>query len=243
MTAYARNKIDPFLFSALILLLSTVSFSRNLVWRDELTMWNNVRLRSPGKWRPHYKMGLILYLKENPQAALLRFNTALRLKPDAYGLHNNAGLSYQKMGMRDEAVRAYTLAIEKEGGASAYLNLGTVYLEEGNLERALGFFLKAVEKEPDDASALLNAGFTYGDMGEYGYAIEMHKRALSVNPFFYHAHFGLGLAYEGTGQYGEAAFHWRQYLRYAPEEEGWRALAGRHLERLKGGGPMGRPAG
>lgn len=118
---------------------------------------------------------------------------------------------------------------------SAYLNMGTVYLETGDFKTAIGWFLKAAEKDPGSASALafVNAGFAYGDLGEYRKAIEMHQKALSVNPYHYTAHFGLGLAYEGAGQFKEAEPHWNEYIRSAPDADEWKKEADRHLRRIR----------
>jgi tetratricopeptide (TPR) repeat protein len=235
MLHYAKRSLDLTVFSLLVLALCLIAFNRNILWADEFTLWNNVFERSPQKWRPHYRLGIIFFIdKKLPARAVEEFKIALELTPDAYGIRNNIGLVYQSMGLLDEAMKEYTTAIEEEPReSSAYINLGTIYLARGDLETALEWFLRAIDIDPDNVWALANAGFTYGDLEEYIKAIEKHEQALSVNPYHYNAHYGLGLAYEGAGHLDKAIFHWQEYLRMAPETEGWRRNAQRHLERLK----------
>jgi tetratricopeptide (TPR) repeat protein len=207
---------------SLILVLSLMTFMRNLQWKDELTLWTGVRENSPLKWRSHLKLGLVFFREGRFPKAVEKFKTALELNPEAYDLHSNIGLSYQRMGLFDEAEKEFMLVMEKGKRSLAYLNLGVLHLEREDPEMALEWFLRAIDTNPNHISALVNAGFTYGDLGEYWKAVEMHTKALSINPYYFEAHYGLGLAYEGLGQFDAAVFHWREYLRLAPQSELWR---------------------
>jgi tetratricopeptide (TPR) repeat protein len=218
---------------SLILVLSLMTFMRNLHWKDELTIWARVLEDSPLKWRPHFKVWLAFFSEGRLPRAVEKFNRALELNPDAYDIHTNIGVSYQRMGLLDEAEKEYMLVMEKGTRSAAYLNLGTLYVDRRDPEMALEWFLKAVDLKPRNTSALINAGFTYGDLGEYRKAVEMHNKVISINPYLPNAHYGLGLAYEGLGQYDKAVFHWREYLRLAPESLRWRVDAQRHLLRLR----------
>src|SRR3990172_1301689 len=106
MHAFAcRTGIEPILFAALLLALSALSYSRNSLWQNELSMWDDVVRNSPGKWRAHSKFALALYNKGYNEKALKEFETALSLKPDAHYLRNNMGLAYQRMGRIEDAIR------------------------------------------------------------------------------------------------------------------------------------------
>jgi len=201
MEAFKGKTIEFLFFLVFSIALASMTYRRNAVWLDGLTLWTSVLERSPGKWRPYDKLGVALYRRGEVEKALNLFETALKLKPDNYELHNNIGLAYQTLGMKEKAMGEYMLALEKAPeSAMAYLNIGTVYLNAGDFPSAAGWFLKAVEKDPDDVAALVNAGFAYGDMEQYDKAIGLHRRALAINPYDINAHFGLGLAYEGLGR-------------------------------------------
>lgn len=226
------------IFSAVLVLLCFATIERNFEWEDEVTLWEAVIEDSPLKWRGHFRVGLGLYLeKKSYDKAAVKFRDALVLKPDAHSIHNNIGLTYQRMGLFDEAEAEYRLAMEKEPwSVSPYLNLGTLHLRSGEHVRALEWFHLAIERDPDNVAAFVNAGFIYGDLGDYRRAVEMHTMALEINPHNHLSHYGLGLAYEGTNEFERAALHWREYLRLAPAGDAWRGDAGRHLERLEGRG-------
>ncbi len=218
---------------AVVIALSLATYARNLKWFDPHQMWDDVLEKSESKWRPHYRMGLVLYKSGHYEQALARLFHAYGLKPDARGLLNNIGLAYQRMGRLSEAAGSYTRAIESGDSVSlATLNLGTIYLRRGELEQALTYFLRAIELDPRNAVALVNAGFTYADMGNYEQAIRLHKRAVSVNPYYANAHYGLAIAHEGSGNIQESIMHWQRYLDIGPKTGQWHQRALRNIERL-----------
>ena len=224
-------------FLSLFLALSILTFRRNLYYKDELTLWTNVLGHSPHKWRPHFKVGFGLYREKGLyDKAIAEFKTALKLKPDSPDILNNMGVIYQRKGLIDKAIDVYSQAIDMGSKwSSPYVNLGTVYLGKGDPLTALKWFKMAIKIDPYDAVALANAGFAYSDMEDYTNAIEMHKTALLIKPSYRTAHYGLGIAYEGIKDYRMAIYHWQEYIRMAPKEDGWRRDAERHIRRLSKG--------
>ena len=56
-----------------------------------------------------------------------------------------------------------------------------VYKKMGDNERALQYFQKALEIEPDSPGHLVNLAFYYYDLGQCGLALPYFKKALSLN--------------------------------------------------------------
>ncbi|VAV83163.1 hypothetical protein MNBD_DELTA01-300 [hydrothermal vent metagenome] len=217
-----------------ILAMSLTTYVRNVTWFDKYSMWDDILEKSESKGRPHFRMGLILYKDGDYEQALSRFLRAYELKPDARGLLNNIGLTYQRMGRFGEASTSYDRAVESGDSVSlAYMNQGTLYLRQGDLKRALSYFARSIESDPKNAVAHVNAGFTYSDLGMYGKAIEFHRRAAEINPYYANASYGLAIALEGSGQMESALREWRRYLEVGPKSGPWRQRALLRIKRLE----------
>ena len=70
----------------------------------------------------------------------------------------------------------------------AYLNLGIVLRQEGELEEAIASYRKAIEVKPDFAEAYLNLGVVLKEEGEVEEAIANFRKAIEVKPDFADAH-------------------------------------------------------
>lgn len=219
---------------AVVLAFSLASYARNLKWFDGYRMWTDVLEKSESKWRPYYRMGIILYQGGRYELALAQLARAYELKPDASGLLNNMGLAYQRMGRYDEAVDSYLYAIETGDSVfQANLNIGTIYLNKGNFSQALIFFNRSIELEPQNVVPLVNAGFAYADLGNFKEAIRLHTKAAAFDPYYANARYGLAIAREGSGDLVGAIREWERYVELAPKGSPWRQRALVEIKRLE----------
>jgi tetratricopeptide (TPR) repeat protein len=84
-----------------------------------------------------YAAGLAALKARNPQAALPRFQAALKRFPDAADLHNELGFTHRQLAQLDKAFEHYkrALAIDpRHRGAHEYI--GEAYLMVGDLASA-----------------------------------------------------------------------------------------------------------
>ena len=108
-------------------------------------------------------------------------------------------------------------------------NLGLVYAERSELDRALGLFEAAVQVEPADPASLNNLGYTLVLKGRYEEAIGHLTEALRQNPGDPEAHHSMGVAQARLGRTDAAAEHFRETLRIKPDH----ADARQELEQLE----------
>ncbi len=73
--------------------------------------------------------------------------------------HINLGVSYEKNGETELAVKEYKLAAKKL--SIAYLYLGNVYYQNNELDKAEEYYKKAIEKGPGSADACNNLAWLY----------------------------------------------------------------------------------
>src|SRR3972149_11872105 len=76
--------------------LFLASYQRNLAWRDELTLWEDVIKKSSNKSRGYNNVGVNYSLQGRIDDATAMYKTALRLKPDYLDAHNNLGNNYSR---------------------------------------------------------------------------------------------------------------------------------------------------
>jgi len=100
----------------------------------------------------------LIYVQEGEdEKALTAIQDALSENPDDDALLRSAADVYLKMGMTDEYEAAMNKVIAKDpNNPGLYFNLGVGAANAGNAEKALGYYKKALEIDPNYAGANLN---------------------------------------------------------------------------------------
>ena len=92
--------------------------------------------------------------------AIVSYNKAIELKPDAAAYYNNLGLAQIKAGANDEGMANLTKAAEMDpaNGGRYFFNLGAVMVNSNNIDGAVTAFQKATEVDPTYAEAYYQLG-------------------------------------------------------------------------------------
>ncbi len=99
----------------------------------------------------------------------------------------------------------------------AHNNLGTLFLQEGEVTDAIGHYEQAVRIKSDYDEAHCNLGYALQQTGKIEEAIAHYERALRINPDYAEVHNNLGIALYRTGKRAEAMEHFQQALRIKPD--------------------------
>lgn len=120
--------------------------------------------------------------KKDFDNAIKYLKESVELNPDYYlSLVNLAGI-YIKLKKYDDAEKVLIKALKIEQTADGYNNLGIVYSEKNELNRAIRKFEKAIELNPSSADANYNLGLVYLKKAEDKRAIEYFEKAIELNP-------------------------------------------------------------
>ena len=165
------------------LAFSAVTYARNNVWKDGVSLWEDTVKKSPNKARPHNNLGEAYYKFKLFDKAEGEFQAALKIRPD-YGIaHNNLGAVYGQTGRLEDAMREYQAATDLiPDSVVARINLGTTYAQLGRLEEAKETFQTAVRTNPGNAIVHNNLGAIYGRMGRTEAAIREYQTAMKLDP-------------------------------------------------------------
>ena len=92
-------------------------------------------------------------------------------------------------------------ARQKRREAAIHNNHGLAYQEEGDYDRAIESFTKAIELNPNYAEAYNNRGNAYRDDGNFDRAIADYTKAIELKPNFVEAYNHRDDAYYAKGDY------------------------------------------
>ena len=92
----------------------------------------------------------------------------------------------------------------KEKQAEKHFRTGFGYQNEGDLDKALEEYQKALQLNPNYTQVYTNVGTVYIEKKEYDKAIQQFKRVIELNYWDRKAHYNLGLAYLYKGEVEKA---------------------------------------
>ena len=118
---------------------------------------------------------------------------------------------------RANAIDAYERAFRVDPARpDALLNCGTLYYEEGNLEKASEYFRQALVLDPENALAHFNLGSVLDETGHLDAARQHLRQAVRLNPIYPDAHYNLAFVCEKLKAFSEAQQHWLAYVKLDP---------------------------
>lgn len=203
----------------IVLIFSVLTVKRNWVWKDGVTLWQDVVRKSPGQARPYYNLGYE-YLKERePEGALQNFSKALEINPEYFDAYNNRSQVYFDLGQLDKAFEDISRAIRVDDGrAEAYLNRGMIIRQMGQYVPAIRDFSQAIELDPKNYVYYTNRGMTYGNTGQYDLALNDLDKALELNPEYARAYNIRGAVHLSLAKPKEALDDFNKAVRFGPND-------------------------
>ena len=98
----------------------------------------------------------------------------------------------------------------------AYYSLGRVYMEQGNIEKALSYFNKTIEIYPFMYQAYNRIGIIYGERRDAANAIKWFNSAIKIRPDFHKAYSNLGTTYYFNNDVEMAVSSYNKALEVSP---------------------------
>ncbi len=98
----------------------------------------------------------------------------------------------------------------KRAAAQSLYSQGLGILSRDEYARAVLYFEKAVEVDPNYAESWYQAGFCYGMLGRHANALKASRQAAKLRPEWAETHVNIGASSFALGQYKDAAEAYRQ---------------------------------
>jgi tetratricopeptide (TPR) repeat protein len=192
--------------------------------RDEARLQVDAALRID----PRHPRALLLEAdlaldRRDGQAALRALEALLEQVPDSSAVHNRVGLAHERLGQLAEAEAGFREAIRfHRRNPDAWVNLGRVLGQRGELGGSLRAYDTAVELAPSAADAHLGRGLTRLAVGSVDEAEADLRRAAELAPDDDAPLLALGDVARARGDLEGAVARYREGLRKdATDESGW----------------------
>lgn len=155
----------------------------------------------------------------------------LRIKPQAtateqtpgeqpaQNVEAQKGMALLKSGSVDEAIAAFTKALEANPNSAAiHYNLALAYEKKEDREQARKHYQESIRIKPDLSQAYLALGNSYFSDRKYDEAIQALKKASELLPQDYEVFYNLGACYADTSKFNEAEAAFRKASEISPNE-------------------------
>jgi len=160
-------------------LLSLMTFQRNKVWKDGISLWSDVAKKSPYMLRPHLNLGVAYMESGEAEKAIEQYNKALDIDSEYAEAYNNRGVAYLRMEKYEEALDDFNQAIRLNPTyLNAFHSRGALFNKLRMFDLALADYNKAIELNPGHPESFNDRGSIYYHRQEYEKAISDFTKAI-----------------------------------------------------------------
>lgn len=217
------NKYKGVAISVFLLIIgsnSILTFQRNKVWEDELSLWSDIVAKSPHKARGFNNRGIIFMLQDQNKEALLDFNKAIELKPMYYETYYNRANLFNKEKKYDQALTDYNKAIELEPKfGNAYFNRGNTYFSLQQRENAIADFTRVIETNSQLPVTYFNRGIAYWELGQMDKSIADYTKAIELDSLYAGAYINRAVSYGSLKQWDKAIADYSNVIKIDPNNQ------------------------
>lgn len=220
MKVKERKFCGRLIWACLFLVISfgaALSFQRNFVWSDELSLWKDTAPKSPQKARVRFALGAAFGAGGNRDKAMAEYAFSLSIEPIFAKAFLNIGQIYHERGLLNIGMAYYKGALAIDGGNSnAMYNLAKLFKDMGLPALALTWYGKTLAKAPLFSDAHYNIGNIYQEALLSDKALAEYYMAIYIRPDHASALNNSGIALQGKGAIEAAAWAYEKSIKSAP---------------------------
>lgn len=165
--------------------------------------FSEVVAEDPNDADANYLLGRTKFNENDFAAAISSFANALKLRPNYVEAENNIGLAWRELNDLEKAEAAFQTAIEWQGDspvdAQPFLNLGTLFADQGESEKAFPYLVKAAALSPDNPAIHEELSHIYEVRQDLPKAQSELEKTVALAPNISSLHFKLGQIYRKEG--------------------------------------------
>ncbi|KFV72607.1 Bardet-Biedl syndrome 4 protein, partial [Dryobates pubescens] len=158
-----------------------------------------------------------LFLLGKHKAAIEVYNEAAKLDEKDWEISHNLGVCYMYLKHFNKAQDQLNTALELNRHDLTYMMLGKIHLLEGETDKAIEVYKKAVEFSPENTELLTRLGLLYLQLGDYQRAFEHLGNALTYDPGNYKATLAAGSMMQAHGDFEVALSKYKAVAGAVPE--------------------------
>ena len=184
-----------------------------------LKLLDEVLAEDPGIMEAHHVKANVYLQLERAEDAVIECREALKVDENYEAAISTMARAYKRLKKYDEAVAGYSRVIQlNPKDPNAHINLGEIYCETGDLDRAIGNLQTAIFLDPEHSAVARNLlGSAYLEKKLLEPAEKEIMLALQLRPQIPDAHYTLGLLYEQKGDTEKAILEYRKEIEIHPD--------------------------
>lgn len=179
-------KFKIFIYAGIFIFLAANVYGvreRNKVWKNDITLWKDVTIKSPNNGRGLMNYGLALMAKGDYINAEIYFKKALILTPNYSNLYINLGIVKNAIGNKSEAENYFKKAIEISPFKHICFHFyGRFLLNNNRTEMAIKMFEKALKISPNYLSSQTLLMDAYHKASNWEKLKSLSQKILKVSP-------------------------------------------------------------
>lgn len=189
--------------AAFCLLFGSLTFARNLVWKDSVTLWEDAVRKHPSNLRALMSAGNAWLKVQDFDKTKYYYKEAIResnrSKRDSFlnAAVYRLGMTYLFERNLTEAERLITAMENSIESYNLDILKGFYKAAGGDVDSAIAIYEKVLPKATVIDLIIVNTlmGDAYREKGLWNFAIERYQKALALDPAFAAAYYGLGVSY------------------------------------------------
>ncbi|XP_007432887.1 Bardet-Biedl syndrome 4 protein isoform X1 [Python bivittatus] len=158
-----------------------------------------------------------LFLLGKHKAAVEVYSDAAQHNQKDWEIFHNLGVCYMQLKYFNKAKDQLNNALQLNRHDLTYIMLGKIYLMEGDRDKAIEVYKKAVEFSPENTELLTTLGLLYLELEIYQKAFEYLGNALTYDPCNYKAILAAGSMMQTHGDFDVALSKYRIVACAVPE--------------------------
>ncbi len=208
---------------------------------------------SPGSSHAHFMLGqAYLQQKQYPQARE-SYEAAIKIEPDIARAYYGLAMVHSRLGNPDQA-QAYTerfkilkasvrqrrqqdktqyddFAVAQRKAAITYMDIGHMYRDQGNANKAEDLLKQAVGLDPNNIMCIFELASLYNTNGAPVKALQLFKKISQIQPNYSMTYYMIGILSARLKQFDDAEAAFNTVIRLTPKRpDGYRELAGLYLK-------------
>lgn len=201
--------LNNYLLAGLAVFFIIITFQRNKVWQNSLTLFTDLAAKYPNQPHAHFVLGKNLMDVPDLNAALLSLNRSIELRPGMSDAYFYRGNIYYGQKNYTAAMNDYLKAVELNPAYSqAYYNIGVIYNTTNRFQEAIEPLTKAININPNEYIYETRAS-TFFNLRRLQEAVDDYTKAIAINPRMAQAYFNRGATYLNMQRTTDACVDWK----------------------------------
>ncbi|MFY9310428.1 MAG: tetratricopeptide repeat protein [Bacteroidia bacterium] len=214
LDSYAANRTAFQAVAAVyILALCAVAFNRNKVWKNGITLWNDVIAKNDKVAFAHYNLGNAYKNEKKFQDAINAYSGAIRVDSMYITAWFNRAHAYADIQKHDEAIADYGKVVSlNPKHQEGFYNRAVSNAVLNRYDAAIADYTQSLELKPDDVGAYYSRGNMKAFKGSFEEAIPDYTKAIELDATYSDAYNNRGNCKLNLNRMQEACDDWQKSL-------------------------------